>query len=60
MNERESFKREKLSEGKPDNHLNSIDDSNHNSEQTVDKEEVKTSTEETNISKSAKSQVEIV
>ena len=57
LNEKESFRREKLSEIKPGN-----DESNFNedNEQSLEKNEVSVSNDETNVSKSAKSQSEII
>ena len=57
LNEKESFRRDKFSENKSDNVANNIDD---NSEQKIEKDSTAEVNDETNILKSAKSQVEII
>ena len=59
LNERENFKREKLSETKSDGDTNNKLEKNNNSEEVPEKDVVDTSNEDTKISKSIKSQVEI-
>tara|TARA_B100000927_G_C16216923_1_gene369853 strand:- start:99 stop:551 length:453 start_codon:yes stop_codon:yes gene_type:complete len=59
LNERENFKREKLSENKSDGDTNNKLEKNNNSEEVSEKDVVDTSNEDTKISKSIKSQVEI-
>ena len=60
LNERESFKREKLSESSSQNDITSTDENNNNSEQISKKDVNDAPDKETNISKSAKSQAEII
>ena len=57
LNEKESFRREKLSEIKPVKDESNL---NENNEQSLEKNEVSVSNDETNLSKSAKSQSEII
>ena len=59
LNERESYRRERLSESKLDNNMNNIDENINTSEQSLEKNTVDGPTDEENISKSQKSQVEI-
>jgi len=59
LNEKESFKRVKLSENRSDVEINNTLDNNENSRETSEKDTVDSSNEETKISKSAKSQVEV-
>ena len=60
LNEKESFRRDKLSDSKSDNITNNLDEKNDNSEQNLEKDGVNVSNDETNISKSTKSQAEII
>ena len=57
LNEKESFRREKLSEIKPVKDESNL---NENNEQSLEKNEVSVSNDETNLSESAKSQSEII
>ena len=57
LNEKESFRRDKFSEDKSDNTTNNIDDK---SEQKFEKDSTEEVNNETNVLKSAKSQVEII
>ncbi len=60
LNEKESLRREKQLENKSEDNTNIIDVNNENSEQSLEKETVETSNDRTNISKSAKSQAEVI
>ncbi len=60
INERENFRREKLSENLSTNDIGNIDENNSNSEHNIKKDVADKSNEETNISKSPKSQAEII
>ena len=57
LNEKESFRREKLSEIKPVKDESNL---NENNEQSLEKNEVSVSNDETNLLESAKSQSEII
>ena len=59
LNERESFRKEKFLESKSENNSGIVEESVENSEQNSEKDLVETSSDETNIQKSAKTQVEI-
>tara|TARA_B100000965_G_C19402163_1_gene673754 strand:+ start:113 stop:562 length:450 start_codon:yes stop_codon:yes gene_type:complete len=59
LNERESYKREKLSENRSENHSDVVDEVIENSDQNSAKELVEPSNDETKIQKTAKPQVEI-
>ena len=59
LNERENFKREKLLESKSDKDI-SIVENNDNLDQGIEKDSVDASDNQTNISKSAKSQTEAI
>ncbi len=59
LNERESFKREKLSESKSDEDMSNKLGNNDNFEEVSEKDVVDAANEETKISKSTKSQVEV-
>ena len=59
LNERESFRREKFLENKAGNNSNLTEDNNINSEQNTEKDLVDTSTDEGNLQKDEKSQLEI-
>ena len=59
LNERESFRREKLLDNKSEIDLDIVDD-NSNSEQTSDKDAVNVSKDDANISTTAKSQAEVI
>ena len=59
LNERENFKREKLLESKSDKDI-SIVENNDNLDQGIEKDSVDASDDQTNISKSAKSQTEAI
>ena len=59
LNERENFKREKLLESKSDKDI-SIVENNDNLDQGIEKDSVDGSDDQTNISKSAKSQTEAI
>ena len=60
LNERENFRKEKLLENKSDNDTNKIDENLDNSEQTNGKVVGDTSNGETKVSKSAKSEGDII
>ena len=61
LSERESFKREKLSESRSDTDKNNIEENNYNAEQSLNKKDTVDETkDEPNILKSAKSQAEII
>ena len=59
LNERESFRREKFLENKAGNNSNLTEDNNINSEQNTEKDLVDTSTDEGNLQKDEKPQMEI-
>ena len=59
LNERESFRKEKLSENRIENNSGDVDDNIENSDQNSNKDLLEKTTDETKIQKSAKSQVEI-
>jgi len=59
LNERENFKREKLSENKSDGDTSNKLEKNNNFEEASEKDVVDAPNEDTKISKSVKSQVEI-
>ena len=59
LNERESFRKEKLSEIKSDNDI-SIVENNDSLDQSIKKDSVDATDDQTNISKSAKSQTEAI
>ena len=54
LNEKESFRRERLSEDKSDNNLNITEDNIEKDDKNSDKDLIETSTDETNTQKSAK------
>ena len=60
LNERESFRRDKLLENKTDNDTNNIDENLDNPEKTNGKVVADTSNDEAKVSKSAKSQGDII
>ena len=60
LNERESFRREKLLDNKSEIDLDIVDDNSNNSEQTSDKDAVNVSKDDANISTTAKSQAEVI
>ena len=59
LNEKENFRKEKLSESRLENNSDGVDDNNKNSDQNSNKELLEKPTDETNILKGSKSQVEI-
>ena len=59
LNEKENFRKEKLSESRLENNSDGVDDNNKNSDQNSNKELLDKPTDETNILKGSKSQVEI-
>ena len=59
LNERESFRKEKVSDGSSETNPNIVQDSIENSEQNSAKDFVEKSSDETKTQKSVKSQVEI-
>ena len=59
LNERESFRKEKYSEGKSENISAVAEESSENSNHNTEKDLLETSGDETEIQKSIKSQVEI-
>ena len=59
LNERESFRKEKLSENRIENNSGDVDDNIENSDQNSNKELLEKPDDETKIEKSAKSQFEI-
>ena len=59
LNERENFRREKLLESKSDKDI-SIVENNDNLDQGIEKDSVDASDDQTNISKTAKSQTEAI
>ena len=59
LNERESFKREKISDNSSENNNGIVEENDENSEQNSSKDLAEKSSDETKIQKSAKSQVEI-
>ena len=60
LNERESFRREKINEIKLENNSGGIEGNLENSEQNSEKDLVDTSNDKTKTQKSIKSQVEII
>ena len=61
LNERESIRREKLSESKSENNIQTIDDNVGNTDQNSDNNLPEaTSTEDNEVKKSAKSQLEVI
>ena len=59
LNERESYKKEKFSESTSENNLDGVEENIENTNQNSNKDSIETSSDENNIQKSAKSQVEI-
>ena len=59
LNERESFRKEKYSEGKSENISDVVEENSENSKHNTEKDLLETSGDETEIQKSIKSQVEI-
>ena len=59
LNERESIKREKFLENKSENNFNVVEEGIENSDQNLDKELVDTSSDESKVKKSEKTQAEI-
>ena len=59
LNERESIKREKFLENKSENNFNVVEEEIENSDQNLDKELVDTSSDESKVKKSEKTQAEI-
>ena len=60
LNERESYKKAKFSESKPDNNIDSVEESDENNDQNSDKNILETSGDETSVQKNEKPQMEIV
>ena len=59
LNERESLRREKFLENKSENNFNVVEEEIENSDQNLDKELVDTSSDESKVKKSEKTQAEI-
>ena len=59
LNERESFRRDKFSEGKLENNSEPVEENIENTEQNSPKNAMEKSSEETSLKKSAKAQMEI-
>ena len=60
LNERESYKKAKFSESKPDNDLDRVEDSSKNNDQNSDKNILETSGDETSVQKNEKPHMEII
>ena len=59
LNERESLRKERFSENKPDDYSGTLDETNNNSEHAAKKDIKQTSEKETEVKQSVKNQVEI-
>tara|TARA_B100000963_G_C22191075_1_gene478857 strand:- start:29 stop:478 length:450 start_codon:yes stop_codon:yes gene_type:complete len=60
LNEKESLRKERFSENRSQNNIDTSEENTENSDQSSDKNLVETSSEESDIQKSVKSQAEIV
>ena len=59
LNERESYKKEKFSDSRSENNLDAVEENTEKNNQNSDKEATESSSNENNIQKSVKPQVEI-